>query len=356
MTLFAGVLVLGTAFLATPEPNLKVDSPPPPLTGKDDWVLLTSGEWLNGDFEDLQDDVLVFDSKKLDTLELDFDDVHAVYIAAPVTCLFGDRTICQGIFTMTGETVTVQTSQGEVQRKREALRSVIHAENKREYWSGKWSMGLTFRSGNTEQRDLASFLTLQRRSAIARTRLDVSNSYGVSQGQEVTSNHLANLSHDTFLTRRLYVPASLQYYRDRIKNVDHSLTPSIGLGYEVLHERDIEWNVDMEGGYQYTRYDSVFPGAEGSTDGASFLVGTRLSWDVSDTVEFSLQYDTMVGLAGYVNTDHHALAQLSFDLWKGMDWDVSLGWDRIGGARQRSDGTIPEADDVRLVMGIGFDF
>ena len=73
-------------------------------------------------------------------------------------------------------------------------------------------------------------------------------------------------------------------------------------------------------------------------------------------MEFSLRYDTMVGLAGYVNTDHHALAQLSFDLWKGMDLDVSLGWDRIGSARQRNDGTIPEPDDVRLSVGIGFDF
>lgn len=330
--------------------------PPLPRSGDFDWVQFKNGEWLKGKIEDLQDDRLVFKSNRLKTLELDLDDVYALYSLDEVQCLFRDKPSIRGRLTVEGDRVCVENTAGQSVGVRSDLRSIIPARTERDYWSLRWSTGMTLRSGNRDQSDLASFLTVQRRSPLARTRLELNTSYGVSEGEEVTNNQRASVRQDVFLTRRVYVPSSLQYYRDKIQNIASSLTPGIGLGYEIMDRRDVQWGVDMAVGYQYTRYDEVAPGEEASTRGTSLLPGTRLSMELTKKLDFDLQYNAIIGMSDYVSTNHHALAQLSYDVWKDVDFDISLAWDRVGDPQERSDGTTPKADDFRLYVGIGFDF
>jgi hypothetical protein len=330
--------------------------PPMPRSGDFDWIQLKNGEWLKGDIEDLQDDRLVFDSDELNTLELDMEDIYALYSSGEVLCLFSDRDSVLGRLRVEGDRVSVDTDNGQRVGVRSDLRSIVPAQTEEDYWSLRWSSGLTLRTGNTEQTDVASFLRVQRRSPMARTRLEVNASYGESEGEEITDNQRASLRHDVFLTPRFYVPSGLQYYRDKIQNIASSYTPGIGIGYEMLDRHDIEWGVDVGAGYQYTRYDEVSQGEDLTVEGVNLLAGTRLSWELTKKLDFDLQYNAMIGLSEYASTDHHALAQLSYDVWKDLDFDVSLTWDRVGGPQERSDGTTPKTDDFRLYMGIGIDF
>jgi hypothetical protein len=330
--------------------------PPLPRSGDFDWVQLKNGEWLKGGIEDLQDDRLVFDSDELNTLELDMEDIYALYSSGEVLCLFSDRDSVLGRLRVEGDRVSVDTDNGQRVGVRSDLRSIVPAQTEEDYWSLRWSSGLTLRTGNTEQTDVASFLRVQRRSPMARTRLEVNASYGESKGEEITDNQRASLRHDVFLTPRFYVPSGLQYYRDKIQNIASSYTPGIGIGYEMLDRHDVEWGVDVGAGYQYTRYDEVSQGEDLTVEGVNLLAGTRLSWELTKKLDFDLQYNAMIGLSEYASTDHHALAQLSYDVWKDLDFDISLAWDRVGDPQERRDGTTPQADDFRLYMGIGFDF
>jgi putative salt-induced outer membrane protein YdiY len=339
-----------------PEAGGPISLPPLPGSGDYDWVQFKNGEWLKGDIEDLQDGRLVFDSAELNTVELDLDDIYVLHSADQVLCLFADGVSVRGRLRVEGDRVTVDTENGQRVSMRSDLRSIIPARTERDYWSLRWSTGLTLRSGNTEQSDLASFLMVQRRSPLARTRLEVNTSYSVSEGEEVTNNHRASLRQDIFLTPRVYVPSSLQYYRDKIQNIASSWTPGLGIGYQVLDRHDVEWGVDVGAGYQYTRYDEVAAGESVTVGGASFLAGTRLSWELTKKLDFDLQYNAMVGLSNYVSTNHHALAQLSYDVWKDLDFDVSVAWDRVGDPQKRKDGIRPQSDDIRLYVGFGFDF
>ncbi len=334
----------------------QMSMPPLPGSGDYDWVQFKNGEWLKGDIEDLQDGHLVFDSAELNTVALDLDDIYGLWSADEVLCLFADRTSVRGRLSVLGDRVTVTTDTGQRVSTRSDLRSIVPARTERDYWSLRWTTGLTLRSGNTEQSDVASFLMVQRRSPLARTRLEVNTSYSVSEGAEVTNNHRASLRQDIFLTPRFYVPSSLQYYRDKMQNIASSWTPGLGVGYEILDQHDVEWGVDVGAGYQYTRYDEVAAGDDITVGSASFLAGTRLSWELTKKLDLDLQYNAVVGLSDYVSTNHHALAQLSYDLWKDLDFDVSLAWDRVGDPQKRKDGTTPRPDDIRLYVGFGFDF
>jgi putative salt-induced outer membrane protein YdiY len=346
------------SYTAAPLPGAEgqMNIPPLPGSGDYDWVHFKNGEWLKGKIEDLQDSVLLFKSAKLKTVELDLDDIYALYSADQVLCLFADKASVRGRLRIEGDRVNVDTENGQRTSTRSDLRSIVPARTERDYWSLRWSSGFTLRSGNTEQSDVASFLMVQRRSPLARTRLELNTSYSVSEGKEVTNNHRAALGHDIFLTPKVYVPSSLQYYRDKIQNISSSWTPGLGIGYQVLDRHDVEWGVDVGAGYQYTRYDEVAAGESVTVGGASLLAGTRLSWELTKKLDFDLQYNAMVGLSNYVSTNHHALAQLSYDVWKDLDFDVSLAWDRVGDPQKRKDGTRPQSDDIRLYVGFGFDF
>jgi hypothetical protein len=53
---------------------------------------------------------------------------------------------------------------------------------------------------------------------------------------------------------------------------------------------------------------------------------------------------------------HHLVTTLSTDLIRNIDFDVSLVWDRTESPPRDAFGEIPEKDDFRLMVGIGFEF
>jgi len=219
--------------------------PPQPRFGDFDWIQFKNGEWLKGKIKDLLDESLSFESDELDVLQIDWDDIYAVYSPRANTCVFEDRTSVLGTLRIDGKTVTIVTSQGEEHYDREDLRSIIPGGlRERDYWSGKWSIGLNVRSGNTNQSDLTSYLSIQRRIPSVRTRLEYTGSYGSYENEETVNNQQTFLTHDIFLNRRLYARApSFQYYRDKFQNIDYRLTPGAGLGYGIIDRGDTEWNV-----------------------------------------------------------------------------------------------------------------
>ena len=82
---------------------------------------------------------------------------------------------------------------------------------------------------------------------------------------------------------------------------------------------------------------------------------TDFKWELNKKLEFELQYSTTIGLAENLGVNHHAFATFSFDVWKDLDFDVSLTWNRVGDTQRTSDGDEPDADDVSLYVGFGWE-
>lgn len=56
------------------------------------------------------------------------------------------------------------------------------------------------------------------------------------------------------------------------------------------------------------------------------------------------------------NYQHHIVSTLSTDLVGEVDLDVSFIWERTKNPQERIDTTIPEKDDFRLMLSVGYDF
>lgn len=330
---------------------------PQPGTGDFDWMQFKNGEWLKGEIKDLQDQSFSFESDELDTLQLDWDDIQAVYSPKLNTCVFEDDTTALGLLRIVGDSVTVITPEGEKRYDRADLRSILPGGiSEWDYWSLKYTLGFTARRGNTDQTDLSTFLRIQRRSPSVRTRFEFRGTYGEFDGEATINNRLATFRHDIFLNRKLYLTVpSLEYYADKFKNIDYRLTPGAGLGYQLLDRGDIEWNVGGGAGYQYTRLDEVAPGEDSSVDGMALLANTDVDWELTKKIDLVLQYNTTIGLESDLGVDHHALVTLEFDIWRDLELDVSLEWDRVGSTPSTADDVKPDKDDIRLTVGIGWE-
>ncbi len=348
-----------TAPVAAAQATPATEAWKPPEPGRDgfDWIRLKSGEWLKGEFKYMRNKKVEFDSDELDLLTFDWEDVLEVRSPRPNSLLFDGRLQATGTVLVRDDVVLVG---GEEPRMypRDRLVSIVPGEEKEsDYWSGKISVGATFRSGNTDQTDVTARGTIWRRTALTTTALDYTGSITTLDGAEEVNNHRLFASYSVFLTTRFYLtPAAVEYYKDRISNVRHRITPGAGAGYWVVDTPEIDWNVDLLGGYRSTEYETVEAGDDRIEETAAVIASTKVDWELTNDIDLIVEYRIDVGLNDLKQTNHHAVTTLSVDLTRILDLDVSLVWDRLGDPRPDDSGDVPKNDDFRLVVGLGVDF
>ena len=102
----------------------------PPPDSKFDWIQLTSGEWLKGDFKVLYDYKLEFDSDELDLLEFDFEDVKRMRTRGMKTLFIEgdggrrDTSILRGMLEINEDQVVLRRSEHEVVIPRDNVISI----------------------------------------------------------------------------------------------------------------------------------------------------------------------------------------------------------------------------------------
>jgi putative salt-induced outer membrane protein YdiY len=322
-----------------------------------DWVRLTSGEWLKGEILRLRDGSFEFDSDELDELTLDWDDIAEVHSQRQHTILLVGRRERQGTLLVKGGDVFLDGEDGERFGRSEVMAFIPGAPSEWNYWSGKASLGLSLRKGNTSQTDLTAYFFARRETAA--TRWDTTYNGAVSEtlGVETANNHRLNGRFDVFLTHRLYVtPFNGTASRDPFSNIDLRFTPGAGFGYDLVDANTLSWEVEAGPAYQYTRYESVEPGLPRSEDSMAVSAGTNLEWDVTPDVEVKFGYNITAPLPDSDEYNHHLSTILSLDLIDSIDLDVTFIWDRVNKPLADVEGDLPSKDDLRLSVGLGFDF
>lgn len=332
--------------------------PPTPMSGEDDWIQLNSGEWLKGEITDLQDDDFAFESDELDELRLDWADVHALYSTRTNTVLLRDRSTVQGRLRIEGDEVVVINDDGETGYPRDEVRSIVPGQlTWRNLWSGKITLGATIRRGNVDQDDFTSSLRLQRRDARSRFTLQYDGVVSVVDDDKVANNHRAVANHNVYLTRRLYLnPIRFEAYRDEFSNIDYRLTPSAGLGYDIVDTADFEWTAGGGAGWQFTEFDEAPPGRSRRDDTAAFLLNTGLEWEASQKVDVRFDYTITVPMPDTNAYNFRADFRVEVEVYGDLDLDVGIIWDRINEPTPDSAGVVPDSDDVRFFVGLGWEF
>jgi len=331
-------------------------APPTPSQGKWDWIQLVSGEWLGGEIKAMRDGSLEFDSDKLDLLKLDWSDVKALRSPRSLEYVFDDRRIAVGPAVMSAGTIRVGT--GSEQYTASQLLSIVPgATSEWDRWSGKFSLGIVVRSGNTNQRDYNSILSLRRETG--RTRFDVNGSvnYGTLESDKNVDNRQASAQLDVFVTKRLYViPIAASAYADQFQNIDLRSTISAGLGYDIVDRAKIDWTAGISVGYLKADYRSVEAGESDVVEAGTVIPTTQVEWDPNGDIETSLDYRVTLNTDTIKDAYHHMVALVDVDLTKLFDLAFSATWDHVETPRRDENGDLPKRDDLRISFGLGVDF
>ncbi len=337
-------------------------APPPDLSWAPpedtlDWIQLKSGEWLRGRLKGMQDRKLEFDSEKLEDQSFDWKDVRQVRVSRTLDVLFEDGEAVSGAVAITPDEVSVVGEVVRVRRRAELQSLTPGGSRERDHWSGKVSVGLTVRAGNTESVDYGAQAHLERRTPATRFSLDYIGNASTVGGEESARNHRVNGEFDLWLSRRFYLILPFaEYYSDPFQNLDHRITGGLGVGYDLIDRRDLEWTITTGPAYQQAWFDSSQPGEPTEKRAAALAFGSRFDWDITRRVELLLEYRGQYTRKEVGETTHHSVATLSLDLTKRFDLDVSFVWDRISQPKVGADGVEPKPDDFRLVLGLGLDF
>jgi len=346
----------GEETASTPAPTGKWSGPD--TSDGFDWIELTSGEWLKGELKSMQDDKLEFDSDKLDLLMLDWEDVRQVVTRNPETVSTEDKDQYTGSLHIDETTVRVTDADGVTTTfDRSELLGLVEGEAKEiNYWSFKVGAGVTYQTGNTKQTDVNINARIQRRTPSTRLTLDYLGIATTTDDVETANNHRVNGSFDVYLTRRLFIrPVFGEYYKDRFQNIDHQGTVGIGIGYALIDNSRTEWDVFGGPGYRYTRFVSVQPGESLEESTPAFLAGTTWETELTSWIDANVGYNFGLMNERSGTYTHHATAGLSIELTSVLDLDFSVVWDRIQTPQQEADGTTPEQDDFRILLGVSLD-
>jgi len=333
--------------------------PPEPNPKKFDWIRIKSDEWLKGEITGLRDDSFEFDSDELDDLKFDWDDVKEVRSPRINTLVFENRITATGTLLIRDDVVLVREADGTERRfNRKDLLTIIPGEpTELNFWSGKFSLGVTFRGGNTRQADYSANMNLRRRSLYTRFDLTYLGAVGSFEGEETVNNHRLDGRYDVFLNRTFFLtPLAVSAYRDTFQNIAVRVTPSAGVGLHLIKHKGLEWDASVGGGYRYERYESVEPGESDDNGTGAALVGTKLEYDLTKKIELKLLYSAQIGIPDTLDTNQHAEAGLEIDVTGSLDLDLLFVWDRVGKPQAEDNGVVPKNDDFRLTIGFGFDF
>lgn len=341
----------------------EAQEPPPPPVGpvptapELDWIKLTSGEWLRGTVERIRDGDLDFDSEILDDLTISLGDIAEIRTAKPQAVVTGDNKNVRGRVTLNADALWIEGVRTIALEPDQLFAAVPLTDGRAVDWSGEVAVGATVRSGNTKQNDFSANAEVLRETARTEWRTTYNGVASRARGIETANNHRIRSINNVYLTRRLFVTTpTLDLYKDRFQNIDYRVIPGAGLGYRFIDTSDQTWELGAGPAYQYTRFETVEAGED---EDEGFLAAVLLSeyeWDITDDVEFGLDYQITVSLEDADDYNHNLVARMGVDLTGDLTFNVNFVWDRVNNPSTEADGTTPLKDDYRTTIGLGWTF
>lgn len=321
-----------------------------------DWLQLTSGEWLRGRIIIMQKENLEFDSDELDDLEIEWKKVKYIKSSEPYRLRFDDRIQAVGAIEITMNEVRVATDYDDQTFKRSALLNIASGrETEISKWTNKITFSINVRRGNTNQTDFTSRISAKRRTIASRLLLDYLGNFTEVEDTETINNHRFNATFDIFVTRNFFLtPATAEYFRDPFLNIDRRLNLGVAIGYTIINTNETEWDVSGGPAYQETKFVSVQPDEAKEDTTTTLLLNTMFETELTSYIDLEGTYNLTLGDEKTGGYTHHSILTIETEITDRLDFDVSVVWDRVDSPVQAADGTFPEQDDFRILIGLGY--
>lgn len=318
-----------------------------------DWIQLDTGEWVKGRIKVLHEESVEIDSDHFDLISIDWEDVAYIRTGRVMSVLLdGGEVILERLTTERGKLLVG----GEPVEFPQVVGIASASPREFDLWTADISVGLNFRSGNVEQKDLNTKVSLKRRTVKNNTKMSYTGNYSESESEQLANNHTASLSHDYRISHKWFFrPIQAEYYRDPFQNREAEWTVGFGAGYQIFDTPKLDWTVSAGPGYQRTEYVDVVEGEDRTVSTAAFLMGTFYDQDITDDIELEVDYQVTLTEAKAGRAKHDFYVALDVDLTSRLDLRLAGTWKRIESPQPDSDGITPEKDDFTATLGLALE-
>lgn len=322
-----------------------------------DWLQLTSGEWLRGRIIVMQKDNLEFDSDELNELEIDWEKVRYIKSSEPYSLRFYGSVQATGAIEVTQDIIHVNTDYDDLSFNRNELQSIATGkETEISKWSSKVTFSINVRRGNTKQTDFTSKVTAKRRTVSSRLALDYLGNFTETEETKTVNNHRLNATYDIFITRNLFLtPVTAEFFRDPFQNIEKRNTIGIAAGYTLINTNKTGWDISGGPAYQETKFVSVKAGDDTKDATVTLILGTKFETELNSNVDMQGNYSVTLGDEKTGGYTHHSILTIETEITDKLDFDVSGVWDRVKDPVPGEDGRVPDQNDFRVMIGLGYD-
>ena len=338
---------------------------PTPIFKQDfDWIKLTSDEWLKGDIISMYDEKLEFDSDELDMQTIDLEDIAELRSKEWQSIRMFDGTIAEGYLVIKDGKLSLVKNGVTTNYEFSNLLSIASSgKNERDLWDGYVNLGINLREGNTVQFDYTFSAGIQRRSSSSRFKTDYTADYSRYEDQDdgqtkvtADSDRLTS-SYDWFFNPKIYFRAAdFEYMTDEFLNIDYRVHYGIALGYHIIDTSRTSWDINLGPSYQKTKFIDVGTDDNDSENSLGVTLGTDFTFEVTSDIDYDASYSVQVIDEASGGNIHHFQTGLEIDLTNDFDLDLTFYADRTENPKEDSEGQVPEKNDFRLVVGLGYDF
>ncbi|MEM7135813.1 MAG: DUF481 domain-containing protein [Myxococcota bacterium] len=322
-----------------------------------DWVRLTSGEWLKGEFRWMRDKDFEFDSNDLDIITKEWEKVDQLHAPRVHTYAFTDDSDIVGRAVVTKDQVLIETVDGVITRPRSELLAIVDGgRRERDWWYVRLGAGFSGSLGNTNQSSLTSNFELGRADTRTVSKVTYEGTVGYADREEVVNRHLGGVDVRVYLSHRFYVvPFTAEFFNDRFANIRLRANPGAAGGVHLFDTDKVEWDLEVGFGYQFLRIIGTVEGIDNPQNDA--FIGLRSDWDLDLTsiLNFELEWQTYLVVTTIGNTSHQGTAKVSIEFSDIFNFDVSFLFFRTEQPLPRSDGTVPQKNDYQLIIGVSLE-
>ena len=363
--IFAFLFSLMLSALSYAEDDRSEWQKPTPVFKQDfDWIKLTSDEWLKGDIISMYDEKLEFDSDELDMQTIDLEDIAELRSREWQSIRMFDGTIDEGYLVIKdGKLSLVKNGVTSHYEFSNLLSIASSGKNERDLWDGYVNLGINLREGNTVQFDYTFSAGIQRRSSSSRFKTDYTADYSryedkdTEQTTVTADSERLTSSYDWFFNPKIYFRAAdFEYMADDFLNLDYRIHYGIALGYHIVDTSRTSWDVNLGPSYQKSKFLDVKDGESDSEDSLGVTLGTDFTFEISSDIDYDASYNVQVIDEASGGNIHHFQTGLEIDLTNDFDLDLTFYADRTENPKEDSEGLVPEKNDFRLVVGLGYDF
>jgi len=355
------------AMLSTPASTVLAQDGEPPIDpetgfptgywvefdGEDDWLRLTSGEWVRGDLNWMRDGDFEFDGDKTGVMRKGWKDVDQLHSPKVNTYVFRNWVDVMGRALVTKDEVIVRTENGVETFPRTELLSILKGgQRERDWWVFELGVGFTGAFGNSNQSSLNADFGLGRHDKRTSTVLLYEGTFGAANREVNVSRHLGQVGVSLFLSDRFYiVPAAAAFFHDRFANIKFRATPAALGGVQLFDTNRVEWDIECGLGYQFLRVIDTLPTVPNPQNDGFIPVRAYWEFEITGDIDLDLGWQSNIVFTTIGNTNHIGEATFTVEINDIFNFKTEFEYFRTEQPLPRQDGSVPKSDDFQLIVG-----